>query len=148
MRSRTVTKAGHGASLLRKLLRREEGQSLVELGFLLPFFLVIVIGIVEVTDAMNAYVTITDAARDAARLGSKNLATDAQMQALAVTEGARLRNPVQTSDVTVTHTTVGGVNAVKVRVCNHRTLLLHVDLVLPDNFLMCSETTMRVLPTG
>lgn len=144
MRSRMVTMA----SYLRRLLNRQEGQSLVELGFLLPFFLVIVIGIVEVTDGMNAYVTITDAARDAARLGSKNLATDPQMKALAVTEGARLRNPIQTSDVTVTHTTVGGVNAVKVRVCDHRTLLLHVALVLPDNFLMCSETTMRVLPTG
>ena len=140
--------AAWGPALVRRLRRREEGQSLVELSFLLPFFLVIVIGVVEVVDSMNAYVTITDAARDAARLGSKNLATDAQMQALAVTEGARLRNPVQTSGVTVTHTTVDSVEAVNVRVCTTRTLLLSVPLVMPDNFQMCSETTMRVLPSG
>jgi Flp pilus assembly protein TadG len=135
---------GRLGNSLRGFLRRQEGQGLVELSFLLPFFLVIVIGIAEVADGMNAYVTITDTARDAARLGSKNLATDAQMQALAVTEGARLRNPVLTSGVTVTHSTVSGVNAVKVRVCDARTLLLRVPLIMPNNFQMCSSTTMRV----
>ena len=131
---------------LRRLFRREGGQGLVELSLLLPVFLVIIIGVVEVADSMNAYVTLVDAARDGARLGSKNLATDDQIKNLVVVETNRLRDPVTTGDVTVTRPTVNGVAAVRVRVCNARTLLLNLPLVMPDNFQMCSTTTMRLLP--
>jgi Flp pilus assembly protein TadG len=136
--------------VMRRVLRRrrERGQSLVELSLLLPFFLVIVVGVAEVADGMNAYITLVDASRDAARMGSKNVATDAQMKALAVTEGARLRNPVQTSGVTVTHLNVNSVPAVRVRVCTNRTLLMNVPLIMPDNFSMCATTTMRKLPVS
>ena len=56
--------------------RGERGQGIVEMGFLLPLFLVIIVGVVEVADGLNAYTTIVDSARDGARLGSKELATD------------------------------------------------------------------------
>ena len=129
-----------GRSGRRSRRRGEKGQALVELGFLLPFFLVIIVGVAEVGDAMNAYITVIDSARDAARLGSKGLATDPQMKNLVITEGARLRNPIFAADVTVTHPTVNGVAAVRVKVCDNRTLLM------PNSFPMCSTTTMRVLP--
>jgi Flp pilus assembly protein TadG len=136
-------------SLRRRLKRRgTKGQALVELSLLLPFFLVLIVGVAEVSDSMNAYVTVVDSARDAARLGSKNLATDTQMKNLAVTEGARLRNPVLFENVTVTHPTVNSVPAVRVKVCDTRTLLMHIPLIMPENFSMCSTTTMRVLPAS
>jgi Flp pilus assembly protein TadG len=134
-------------SFLRRLLRRDEGQSLVELSFLLPIFLVIAVGVVEVADSMNSYITIIDAARDGARMGSKNLATDDEIRNLVITETGRLRDPVTPSDVTVTHVTQDGVDAIRVRVCNERELLLSIPIVMPDGFTMCSETTMRVLPS-
>jgi len=126
--------------------RGRKGQAVVELAVLLPLFLVMIIGVVEVADSMNGYVTVVDAARDGARLGSKNLATDDQIKNLVVLETNRLRNATTTGDVTVTHPTVNGVAAVRVQACNTRTLMLHVPLVMPNSFTMCSTTTMRMLP--
>jgi Flp pilus assembly protein TadG len=132
---------------LRRLRRgRERGQSLVEISLLLPLFLVIIVGLIEIADAMNAYITVTDAARDGARLGSKGASDDA-VRALVGVETARLRDPVDTNaDVTINHITLSGVDAIEVKVCNQRTLILDVPLVMPDNFDMCSTTTMRKLP--
>lgn len=112
---------------------------------ILPIFLVIVLGVIEVADAMNAYITLIDAGRDGARLGSKGVATDEEIRDLVLIETDRLRDDVAAGDVTVTHTTVDGVDAVRVEVCNDRTLLLDVPLIMPDSFRMCSSTTMRVL---
>jgi Flp pilus assembly protein TadG len=113
---------------------------------MLPLFLVLIVGLIEVADSMNTYITVVDAARDAARLGSKGLATDNEMKNLVVVETGRLRDPVLTTDVTVTHPTVGGQQAVRVRVCNRRTLILDAPLILPSTFNICSTTTMRQLP--
>lgn len=132
-------------SLLRLFRRREEGQGLLEMAVILPIFLVIVLGVIEVADAMNAYITLIDAGRDGARLGSKGVATDEEIRDLVLIETDRLRDDVAAGDVTVTHTTVDGVDAVRVEVCNDRTLLLDVPLIMPDSFRMCSSTTMRVL---
>jgi len=128
--------------------RSERGQGLMEMALVLPLFLVIVIGLVEVADALNSYMTLVDASRDGARLGSKGLANDAQIENLVLTETGRLRDPVTGGDVTVTHTTIDGKEAIRVQVCYDRSLMLSAPLVLPDSFRMCGETTMRVLPTG
>lgn len=124
----------------------ERGQSLIELALILPLILLIIIGIVEVADALNAQVTLVDAARDGARLGSKNLATDDQIRSLVLMETGRLRGPVTPEDVVVVHQQVDGADAIRVRVCDSRPLILHVPLVLPEGFRTCSQTTMRVLP--
>jgi Flp pilus assembly protein TadG len=127
--------------------RGERGQGLLELGLLLPFFLIAIIGIIEVSNAMNAYVTVIASARDGARLGSKGLATDDEIKNLVVVETGRLRDPVDpTADITVTHETVDGVDAVRVEVCNNYSTLLGVPLVVPDTFRMCSSTAMREFP--
>jgi hypothetical protein len=123
---------------------RERGQALAESALIIPIFLVLIVGVIEVTNAMNAYVTIVSSARDGARLGSKGLASDTEIKNLVVTETDRLRDPVDPiNDITVTHTTIDGVEAVRVEVCHDYTLLLGVDLILPDTFRMCSETSMR-----
>jgi Flp pilus assembly protein TadG len=143
---RPSKRLGRWLALRRLRHGRERGQSLVEVAFLLPLFLVIIVGLIEVADAMNTYITITDAARDGARLGSKGAPDDA-IRALIGVETDRLRDPVDTvSDVTITHTTLSGVSATRVKVCDDRSLVLHVSLILPDSFTMCSTTTMRNLP--
>jgi Flp pilus assembly protein TadG len=141
-----VPAQGH-SPVSREPSRRERGQSVVETGLLLPFFLLLILGVIEVTNAMNAYVTIVSTARDGARLGSKGLATDDEIENLVLVETDRLRDDIDpASDIQITHTTVDGVNAIRVRVCNDYTLLLGVELVMPDNFRMCSSTSMRVFP--
>ncbi len=125
----------------------ERAQALAESALILPVCLVLLVGIVEVTNAMNAYVTIVSSARDGARLGSKGLATDPEIKSLVVMETDRLRTAVDpVNDITVTHTTVDGVNAVRVNVCNDHQPLLGVPLIMPATFRMCSKTTMRKFP--
>lgn len=47
--------------------RRERGQSLVELAFALPIFLVLVFGIIDFSLGLKSWITITNAAREGAR---------------------------------------------------------------------------------
>lgn len=125
----------------------ERGQGMAETAMLLPLFLVLVVGVIEITSAMNAYLTVVSSARDGARLGSKGLATDDEIKALVVTETRRLRDPVDPlTDIAVSHVIVDGDDAVRVDVCNDYSLLLGVPLVMPDAVRMCSTTTMREFP--
>lgn len=125
----------------------ERGQSAAELGMLLPMLLLIVVGIVEVAGSMNTYLTLVNAARDGARLGSKGLATDAEIRNLVVKETARLRDPVDPmADVMVQRWQLNGEDSITVEVCNDRSLILRIPIVLPDTFRLCSDTTMRIFP--
>jgi len=50
--------------------RGERGQSLVEIALFLPILLIILVGIVEVSHALTAYLVIANAAREGARFGA------------------------------------------------------------------------------
>lgn len=52
-----------------KIIKNEKGQSLVEFAILLPFILLILLGILEFGIILNSYLTIHNAAREGARLG-------------------------------------------------------------------------------
>ncbi len=54
----------------RILKRFQKGQSLVEMAFALPVLLLLMVGIVELGYALNAYVQTVNAAREGARFGS------------------------------------------------------------------------------
>lgn len=123
----------------------ERGQSAVELGILLPIFLILIIGVVEVNAALNSYITVVNASRDGARLGSKGAATPASIQALVQKDLARLPNTTPSSNITVTYPTVASVTSIKVKACYDHTTLIGVPLVLPDSFHMCASTTMPKL---
>ena len=132
--------------MIRRILKREGGQGMAEMAFILPLILVIIVGVIEVGDSMNAYITLVDSARDGARLGSKNVATDGDIKNLVMIETNRLRDDVTADDVTITHVTVDGKDAIRVEVFNERSLIMSIPLVMPDSFRMCSTTTMHVLP--
>jgi hypothetical protein len=125
--------------------RGESGQSLVEISMLLPLFLVLIVGVVEVANGLNTYITVVNSARDGARLASKGNATDDAVKNLVVAETDRLQDDVDPNDVDVDYVQVDGVDAVRVTVCKDHGLLLGVPLVMPDTLRMCSSTAMRVL---
>jgi Flp pilus assembly protein TadG len=52
---------------IRKRLKNERGQTLVELALVLPILVVLILGIAQFGVAFNNYVTLTDAARAGAR---------------------------------------------------------------------------------
>jgi len=132
--------------LTRLLARRERGQSLVEFALILPFILTLLLGVVELGNGLNSYVTIVDAARDGARLGSRgSTVTAADITAAVNRDVERLSGAGPT--VTVTNPTVGGLTAVKVKVCYNHPLIIGLPGVLPNPLPMCSESTMPQLPS-
>jgi hypothetical protein len=123
--------------------RVERGQSLAETALILPLFLILIVGVVEVASAMQSYITVISSARDGARLGSKGLASDDEIKNLIVAETSHLRGPVDpASDIIVSHSTLGGANAVNVTVCNEHPALMEIPLV-PSTYHICSTTIMR-----
>lgn len=56
---------------VRHAARRQTGQNLVEFAALLPLLCVLVIGVAETGNALNAYLGVTGAAREGARLASR-----------------------------------------------------------------------------
>jgi hypothetical protein len=127
--------------------RRERGQSLVELALTLPVLLLLLVGLVEVGSALNAYMTVVDVTRDGARLGSKGAASDEEIKNLVVTEMGRLPDGVDpATDITVERDVMGPDSpSIRVKVCYDHSLILHVPLVTPDPIRMCSTTTMPKL---
>ncbi len=125
--------------------RGERGQSAVELGILLPIFLLLIVGVVEVNSALNSYITVVSASRDGARLGSKGAATTAAIQALVQKDLQRLPNASPTSNITITYPTVASMNSVKVKACYDHTTLMSVPILMPNSFHMCASTTMPKL---
>lgn len=128
----------------RRTKAGQSGQSLVELSLVLPVFLLLLAGLVEVGDALNSYLTVVDAARDGARLGSRGQASDATIRYIVVKDMERLRDDISpASDITIAYDTMPGDDSIKVEVCIDHTLIFPVPGFIPDPIRMCSSTTMR-----
>src|SRR4030067_3530359 len=50
--------------------KREDGQSLVEFALVIPIFLLVLFAIVDFGMAFHAWITVTNSAREGARIGS------------------------------------------------------------------------------
>lgn len=59
-----------GRLIRRKSKERERGQSLVEFALLVPIFLLLVFAIVDFGMGFHAWITVTNSAREGARLGA------------------------------------------------------------------------------
>ncbi len=56
--------------IIRRRGKREGGQSLVEFALVLPIFLLVLFAIVDFGMAFHAWITVTNSAREGARLGA------------------------------------------------------------------------------
>lgn len=99
----------HGESGTTPKQRKERGQSLVELAFALPIFLILVMGIVDFSWGLKSWISATNAARESARYGAINCSsgaattTDVEQRAIDTATGLGLT----ASDVTVTNCATG-----------------------------------------
>lgn len=126
--------------------RGEHGAVAVELALTLPFLMILLVGIVDIGDAFNAYVSVVAASRDGARLGSRGNASDSEVNALVLTDVARLRSSTGAADITIARNVVPGQNSIRVEACHdHRLLVPYPLLPVPNPLRMCAATTMRVL---
>ena len=65
--------------------RRERGQSLVETAIVLPILLLLLAAVIDFGRAFDAYIVLTNAAREGARFGSvKPILTEAEVKQLVV----------------------------------------------------------------
>ncbi|KPJ50401.1 MAG: hypothetical protein AMJ38_01880 [Dehalococcoidia bacterium DG_22] len=72
-------------AIIRRITRRtgkgERGQSLVEFALVLPIFLLVLFAIVDFGMAFHAWITVTNSAREGARLGAvRASATDVEQR--------------------------------------------------------------------
>lgn len=135
-------------AIAKRLRRSERAQGLVEFGVLLPIVLVMMIGVLELVNAYDHYISVVNASRDGARIGAKGVATDAEIRSLVANDLSRLPNGVTpASDITINRTPVPGDAAISVKSCYDHHLLIHLTVVMPDVVRVCSTTTMRMLPT-
>jgi Flp pilus assembly protein TadG len=121
---------------------------MAELAIALPFMLLLLLGVIESVFAFNHYITVTNAARDGARLGSKDSITDDEIRSLIENDMSRLPNGVNAdADVTIDRAPVSGEAAIGVTTCYDHNLILQLTLILPDDLRMCSTTVMKMIPT-
>ena len=145
-----ISKIGRLPFRAWRRLRKESGeigQSVVELALLMPIFVLLFTGVVEVANAFNSYLTVVDVSRDGARLASKGQATDADLRNMASVEMARLADPFDpVGDMIITRDVVPGDASIRVRVCSEHSLMLPgLSVFMSDPFRMCATTTMRTI---
>ena len=80
------------ASSTRTDNRRERGANLVEFALVLPLLVLMLAGIADLGQAFSAYIRVTNAAREAARIGVRNSAATEDMEIAAARE-LGLRRP-------------------------------------------------------
>ena len=86
---------------MRRLIRRPRtrGQSLVEFALIIPIFLLIVLGLFDMGRAVFYYSTISNASREAVRLGIVDQNTlDVRQEAVDAASGVM---PIELADVSV-----------------------------------------------
>ena len=73
---------------IRSFLRRHRrGQSLVEFALIVPIFLILVFAIVDFGMGFHAYITVTNSAREGARLGAVGASSPTIVQRVRDTSG-------------------------------------------------------------
>lgn len=92
---------------IRIFRNREQGQSLVEVAFALPILFVLVIGIVELGNALNAYNQVINASREGARFGSMG-GSDTAVRTIVEGATAQMANLTGNSDLYVVRAELTG----------------------------------------
>ena len=124
--------------------RKEAGSALVELAVLLPLVGLLLAGVIEVGNALNAYLTIAEASRDGARLIVRQGPT-ADVQGLVQTLTQRLPNSTLTATPTYGMDAKGD-QTITVEVRYDYEFLFGNVLadILPNPFRLTAQTTMPI----
>jgi Flp pilus assembly protein TadG len=123
----------------------EHGQALLEFALSAPILILILLVIAIGADIFNAYLTVVNTGRDAARVGSSG-GSDNVIRLTADSDMERLRgNFDSSSQVSIDRNNLNG--SVRVEVCYDHPHLLAVPIisnVIDNPLTMCSATQMPV----
>ena len=128
---------------IRRSLKKNKGQAIVEFALILPIFILILFGIMEFGLLFNQYLVVTSASREGARIAALG-GTDAETVAIVNSSAASI-NTGNLTTVVSPQVRVRG-QSVTVRVTNPVTIRTPlIAQVFPQNPLPVSGTTvMRV----
>jgi hypothetical protein len=128
---------------------------MVEFALTAPVILVLFLGLIEIGNGLNSYLTVLASARDAARMGAQGSVDDDTLMQLLAHETERLPTDVPTASencaggagVCIDHFDLSNPSpaaAIRVRVCYDHPFIIGIPGILDDTLAMCSSTTMRV----
>ncbi len=133
----------HNTKIVGKL-KKNKGQSLVEMAFILPIILLVVMGIVEFGRIFNTYLVLTNASREGARVASVGgTDTDVMNSILNVTPTL---DPMSLS-ITIDPLEANrsrGLPATVTTNYNIELICPIVNVILPNPFPLTSQTVMRI----
>ncbi|HAA38201.1 MAG TPA: pilus assembly protein TadG [Firmicutes bacterium] len=128
---------------MAKWLKNHRGQAVVEAAVVLPIILLLLLGMVEVGRICNAYLLVTQAARQGARYGAVG-ASDAEI----TDRIASAVNPLNPAELTVTITPAGERQSgedLHLRVSYPLQLITPLaGKVISNPWIVSSSVTMRV----
>lgn len=130
--------------MMRKLVRRENGQSTVEFALVLPVLLLLFMGIVEFGRIISSYMIINNLAREGARFAAVGK-TDSQITTILLNEHATL--DVDKLQVQFSPTYSDRVKGESLKVTVNYTVDLITPLIpefLPNPLPISAECTMRL----
>lgn len=131
--------------MMKNLLKRENGQSLVELALILPIIVLLLFGTVEFGRVFYSYITVTSAVREGAREAAVGK-TDVEIEA-RIREAATLSNAdTQLQVISITPAEGSRTTGVPVTVEIVYNMPLIVPLIgdfLPNPVPLSASATMR-----
>lgn len=131
----------------RKIGWERKGSAIVEMAFVLPIFVLLMVGIVEFSRVLMVQQVITNAAREGARAGSIYISdADATAHATTVSQNYLASSGVSTNlaDVTPTLITTGGLPALRVLIhYNYDSLLTAFIPGVPETLVLSATAVMR-----
>jgi len=113
-----------------KRIHREDGQSYVETALVLPFLILLVVGVLDLGRAFNAHIVVSNAAREGARYGVARASdtTGIKARTLQETEGTGVAVSGADIQVTYPNSTQAPGNPIRVTVTHNFQLLVSAIL--------------------
>ncbi|MGH4119669.1 TadE/TadG family type IV pilus assembly protein [Clostridium sp.] len=127
-----------------KCLRNEKGQSLVEFSILLPFLLLLLMGLLEFGLMLNSYLAIHNSAREGARLGIV-AGSDSEINELItkMSPTIDIENIIVNITPSVGSRKSGGTITVEV-IYNYQVTIPIISNILSGVVVLKAQTSMRI----
>lgn len=129
---------------VQNFIKNRNGQALVEMAFILPILLLILMGIVEFGRIFNAYLIVTNASREGARYASVH-SSDTQIESAISNLTPTLEQDKLSITITPSEGSRTSGNAVEVRIDYDIDIIAPlISAMIPNPYRVTAQTTMRI----
>lgn len=130
--------------MLRSLTSNTSGQAVVELALLLPLFLLLVFGVIEMSRIGHCYITLSNAVKNGVRVASVG-GLDSDIQNTIVSSAPLLDSELLTIEITPGENDRKSGSQVRVEVTYPVSLVTPViNRILPNPVILHSSLSMRL----